>query len=131
MIVRYVREREYKGPEKDPLLTLGKEYLALSIVANIEIDALKKEKRYLQICIQADDSQPTFFDLAYFEITDPRILGVWEFCNTPRGSYRLEPLKFGGNFWELFRSGDKEAQKTFEDVVQHIKVLHGWLVSAQ
>ena len=62
MIVRYFKERGYRGQGKDPSITLGNSYLVLGIT--FQLDGYPN-----QISIQREsDGTPCLFDLDFFEV---------------------------------------------------------------
>lgn len=130
MIVRYTRERGYKGLGHDPLLTIGRLYLVLGIV-------LRPHPYSMQVCILTDadegdhsdgkpysDGGPGLFDMNVFDIADSQMPSDWLMLDHGQGYYGLGPNEFGGDFWDRFNDGDTEAEEIFEQVVAKIKAFH-------
>ena len=125
MIVRYVRECEYKSTGIDKSLILGKEYLVLGIIIMDQGSYSSVDQREPYVRVRCgDDDYPCLFHLKLFDIIDSRLPNEWNFFPLERGIYRLEPDEFTGRFWELFHDGDKEAEKTFHEVLKKIEVFH-------
>jgi hypothetical protein len=130
MMVRYVRERGYKGGGRDPLLTIGKTYPVLGIV-------FRPAPYAAQVCICTDtdaedhstgrpysDGGPGLFDLNLFDVVDSRVPPDWLMSDHGRGYYRLDPREFAGDFWDRFHDASPEAEKTFEQIIERLKVFH-------
>lgn len=130
MMVRYARERGFKGQGHDPLLTIGRSYLVLGVV-------LRPVPYPTQICILTDadsgghfdgkpysDGGPGLFDMNVFDIADSSIPSGWSMLDQGQGYYSLSPNEFGGDFWDRFHDGDSEAERTFEQVVKELEVFH-------
>lgn len=118
MIVRYVKERGYVGPARDPSLTLGAAYIALAI-------EFRPTGQGHDICIQREsDGTPVLFPLALFEVVDPRIGSGWCLFDMGDSYFRLMPEEFGGDFWDRFNDGDTEAERIFAEVVRRLRAFH-------
>lgn len=130
MMVIYARTRGYSGSGRDPLLTIGHEHIILGIV-------FRPAPYSTQVCIQTDvdagdhldgtpysDGGPGLFDMAFFDVVDPRIPPGWLMADMGDGYYRLGPSEFDGDFWDRFHDGDPDAEKLFEQVVEKLKVFH-------
>lgn len=117
MIVRYVRERGYKGEGKDPSVTIGRDYIALGVTF--------RSDNYLdEVSLRRDsDGTPVLFELKYFDIIDGRIPYDWMLMPISVG-HSLEPKEFFGDFWDLYHDGDEEADKLFEFVVKKTEGFH-------
>ena len=106
MIVKYVRDRGYKGEGKDPHLTFGKLYI---------IHAVYFHPRDYKPCIGLlcdNDDDPTIddpavFELKYFDIIDDCIPHDWLFYASkidhnvsPQdfSYYDISPKEFSGDF---------------------------------
>jgi len=118
MIVKYVRERGYKGQGQDPSLTLGKHYYVFGF--DIRPDGYPN---YISIRRESDGT-PVLFEYSCFEVVDPRIPDGWCFFHLSEPYQRLDPCEFGGDFWDLFHDGDSEAEAVFEKVAKKIEAFH-------
>lgn len=130
MIIRYVRERGYKGGSHDPLLMIGKAYLVLGIV-------FRPVPYSVQVCVCTDtDTQnhsvgepysgggPGVFDMSFFDVVDSRVPPDWLMLDHGRGYYRLDPNEFVGDFWDRFHEADPAAERTFRRVMDRLEVFH-------
>jgi hypothetical protein len=130
MVIRYVRERGYKGNGRDPLLTIGKAYIALGIV-------FRPAPHASQVCICTDtdgrgrlqgeayaDGGPGLFDLNCFEVVDPRVPPEWSMLDHGNGFYRLDPTEFTGDFWDRYHEADPNAEATFEFILSKLAAFH-------
>lgn len=130
MVIRYVRERGYKGDGSDPLLTIGKLYVVLGIV-------FRPAPYSMQVCIRTnadagDHSDgkpysaggPGLFDMGNFDIVEPRIPSEWSMLDHGGGYYGLCPNEFVGNFWDRFHDANSDAEREFEAVVRKLDAYH-------
>ena len=120
MIVRYVRERGYKGEGKDPWVSLYKKYVALSVTFSLQ-------EQCAEISVLDDlEKTPILIDLSYFDIIDSRIPENWCFLNLQEGYCRLTPQEFDGDFWDEFHDGHPEAEAVFDKVMEKLHEFHGY-----
>lgn len=124
MIVKYVRERGYKGEDEDPHFTLGKDYIVLGIMYNAHF---KSHTIHLPT---DSDGDPVVLELECFDFIDESVPEGWVFRKLENGYLDLEPQEFSGDFWEDFHEGDEdkeggEALKVFQNVVNKIYAFHG------
>lgn len=130
MMIRYARERGYKGEGRDPHVTLGRAYVVLGVV-------FRPAPYATQVCICTDadtkspphgqpysDGGPALFDMNFFDIVDPRIPAGWSMMDHGRGYYRLNPDEFGSDFWDRYHDADPDAEATFESVVGKLYAFH-------
>ncbi len=130
MIVRYARERGYKGLGQDPLLTIGCDYIVLGIL-------FRPDSYANQVCIQTNktdgdhsdgkpytDGGPGLFDIGFFDVIDSRLPPGWSLVDAGRGYYRLDPNEFGGDFWDHFHDADPDSEKTFNRIIERLKEFH-------
>lgn len=130
MIVRYTRERGYKGLGTDPILTVGCDYIVLGILFRPCPDTS-------QVCILTNkdigdhsdgmpfsDGGPGVFDMNLFDVVDPRVPLEWLFVDVGNGYYRLEPDEFAGDFWNRYNDADQGAETTFERIVGKLDAFH-------
>ena len=130
MIVRYARERGYKGLGKDPILTLGRNYVVLGVL-------FRPHPYVTQINIETNvddgdhsdgkpysDGGPGVFDMSFFDVVDPRVPSGWSLVVWEGGRYRLEPDEFAGDFWDRFHDADAVAEKVFDRVIKKVKFFH-------
>ncbi|MDR5856737.1 hypothetical protein P9239_05760 [Caballeronia sp. LZ062] len=130
MMVRYARERGFKGQGCDPLLTLGRIYLVMGVV-------IRPAPYQVQVCILTDtdpgdhrdgkpysDGGPGLFDMNFFDIADVDVPPDWSMIDQGKGYYTLSPKEFGGDFWDRFHDGDSRAETTFEQVLKRLEVFH-------
>jgi hypothetical protein len=121
MIVKYVKERGYQGEGKDPHLTLGKEYIAITV----DFPPGKRP----EISKQSDcDGTPGLQPIEFFEIIDSSLPENYCFKVYENGFASLQPVEFKGDFWDRYHDGDLEAEKLFEQVMTRLKKFHGWEV---
>lgn len=120
MMIRYVRERGYKGDGRDPHLTLGKDYLAVLLTFrpnSAEYPAL--------VSVVTDGSdQSSMFELNCFDVVDGRVPPDWIFQNPVSGWFSLLPKEFTGNFLDLLHDGNEDAEKIFQEVYQKLQAFH-------
>lgn len=118
MKLRYARPRDYKGLGDDPSFTLGKTYVALGIL-------FQPEGRPAMVTVQRDsDSTPVLVELQYFDVVAPAVPNDWNFLDLGGERYSIEPREFGGDFWDRFHDANPEAEKTFEQIIERLKILH-------
>lgn len=118
MIVRYARERGYKGKGKDQSLTLGADYFVLDV-------ELRPNGLANSFSVQREsDGTPVVFDCSIFNIIDPRLPEGWGFYDLSENYHRLCPNEFSGDFWDRFHDGDTEAEAIFETVAKKIEAFH-------
>lgn len=120
MIVQYARERGYQGPQKDPHLTLGENYIVLGINFRPNSGMYPHS-----VTIQSDsDGTPGLWELSFFDVIDPRLPNGWAFFDLGGGYYSLEPEEFFGDFWDCFHDGDESAERVFTQAVEKVRGFH-------
>lgn len=130
MIVRYVRERGYKGNGRDPLLTIGKVYTVLDIW-------FRPAPYIAQVCVCTDsdteghpmgvpysDGVPGSFDMNLFDIVDSRVPPDWLMSDYGCGYYKLEPNEFTGDFWDRYHDADPDAERVYKQLVKRLEAFH-------
>jgi len=118
MIVKYTKERGYKGAGQDPSLTLGAKYIVFGM--NIRSDG-----RPNTVSVLCDDEQyPVIFDISFFDVVDPNVPDGWCFLQLTEDIYRLCPKEFTGDFWDRFHDGEKRAEAVFDKVVKKMEAFH-------
>ena len=123
MIVKYT-----KLDDNNSSLTLGKNYIVISI--SIRPD----EKQPLITIRRNDDGTPCVFSLALFDVIDSQIPQNWEGYELNsgfKGYYRLQPIKFHGNFWHDYHDGHEKADELFEKVYSLLNdraIINGYQV---
>ena len=121
MIVKYVRERGYKGRDQDPFLTLSKDY----IVLGLNFDTYMNKTMFT---IQGDDDgTPILCEVEFFDIVDSHLPPN---CVVERSKnyITVEPKEFIGDFWEQYHDSDETAEATFEEVLRRLQKFHKWPV---
>lgn len=116
MIVQYVKERGYVGQGLDPLYTLGKKYIVLS-VGFYEFD-----RPVSFTILSEDDNTPSLVSSEYFELITNEVPNGWVLTQHGNGFFSLRPHEFTGTFWDDFNEGDSDAEKTFERVYSKLKL---------
>ena len=126
MIVKYARERGYKGQGKDPSVSLGKKYLAFGI------DFRPNSLEYPPLVIIWTDSEQNLamFELSLFEIIVESVPTDWVFHDLGEGYLRLTPKEFLGEFWDQFNDGDENAEHISRSVRKKLEDFHSLKVSA-
>ena len=125
MMVKYVRDRGYKGAGMDPNLTLGKVYLVFGIVFRADFSNYPH-----QVIVESDaDLTPSLWELQYFDLVDERVPEKWVFnafkyFGVVDGYYQLCPVEFSGDFWDLFHDADAAAEKKFLSVKDSMEKFH-------
>ncbi|MFJ2994838.1 hypothetical protein [Pandoraea sp. NPDC087047] len=77
------------------------------------------------ITVQRDsDSTPVLVELQCFDVVDPAVPNDWTFLDFGSGRYSIAPREFGGDFWDRFHDENPEAEKTFEQVIERLKIFH-------
>ena len=120
MIVKYSHERGYKGAEKDPIISLGEQYLVFGIFFrpnSLEYPPL--------VIIQTDPKQNlAMFELSLFDMIVEIIPIDWVFHDLGDGYFRLSPKEFLGDFFDQFNDGEEGAEKAFQEVHAKLKQFH-------
>ena len=115
MIIKYVRLREDR--EEDLSFSLNSLYYCFGVEFSTYHNTVKAT-------IQRDSDQtPVLVDLKYFDVVDESIPDDWILRPLAIG-YRLCPLVFSGDFWDLYHDGDEEAESTFTKVVKQLEIFH-------
>lgn len=120
MIVRYIKERGYKGEGKDPHLTLSKIYIVHGI--SFRPDSLNYPKHLYLLSDTEKDSG--LWDIQFFEFVDERVPPNWLFRDQGNGYYCLEPQEFAGDFWDKFHDSDPASEAIFETVMEKLNQFH-------
>lgn len=106
MRVRCVRTiDETTGAERssDPWLTIGSEYVVLSLVT-------KARSRQYYILFSESQGVPALFRVNQCEITDDSLPKSWRANESGEGLVQLGPREWTGSFWDEFND-DKDAAR--------------------
>lgn len=118
MIVKNVHPR-LGSNDKDPFITLDHNYIVISI-------SFLKDQNVVQYGIDTDNSEgPGLFDANLFEITDYRLPPDFTAHRFEFERYRIQPIEFDGDFWDLYHDADEQAEAVYLQVVDRIKRFHG------
>ena len=92
MIVKYVRERGYVGEGKDPHLTLGNEYIVLTL------DYHMTDGFQFSLLSDSEDD-PGVWKAAFFDIVDTRVPEdfIFEFSDGTNYPFRLGRIAIGND----------------------------------
>ena len=101
----------------DPSFTLGSSYMVLGV-------RFQTGSAPMIVVRRDSDGTPVLAELRYFDVQDSSVPADWGFFDFGDGFCALEPREFSGDFWDRFHDGDTEAEKTFERVVEKLKVFH-------
>ena len=94
--------------ERSPLLTVGREYLVLSVIA-------QPGTRVLIRLIDDEGHSPSLWDVRMFTTTSTRIPPNWGICLDKDGVLTIEPTEWQHDgFWEKYFDGDTRAVTEFE-----------------
>lgn len=116
MRVKFARPRSNVDQVIDPSFELGKSYLVLGV-------QFQSQNRPAMVTIQRDtDKTPVMRELQCFDVVDAAIPPDWFLFDFGDGCYSLEPMEFGGNFWDRFHDAEETAERIFERVVERIEL---------
>ena len=97
--------------EQSPLLTLGREYLVLSVIA-------EPGARVLVQLIDDQEKSPSIWDARLFSSASTRIPHIWEIRIDAHGVLTLGPADWQRDgFWEAYFDGDPLAVAQFDSAL--------------
>jgi hypothetical protein len=101
--------------DRSPLITIGQEYLVLSVIA-------QPGNRILIRLIDDRGESPSVWDVQMFTTTSTRIPYVWESRVDQHGNLTLAPAAWQRlGFWEEYFDGDARAVEEFRAGLEAIR----------
>jgi hypothetical protein len=92
---------------RSPWLTLGREYVVLSVLADTKGDVMYR-------LISDDQLTPALFDAAQFEVVSSTLATSWCIRVPAEGGLELAPAAWlTPGFWESYFDGEEEALTAF------------------
>ena len=120
MMVRYVRERGYKGEGNDPYLTMNETYIVFFIIIG---SGSSSTPSMVSVACNSD-GEPGMFELQYFDITDQRIPLDWGLHRNEGGWFLLSPKEHLIKSLNLYDDRNEVEELIFQKLKEKLTQFH-------